>query len=494
MFTLSGTSAGSTETGTWYHGNVGKLFPQKTIFDQVEDAGLEWRNYYNDTPWELFMESIAHSPENLKNLDQFFEDAKTGNLPSYAWINPRSGVNMTTHMGSQDQHPDHDVARGERYIKDIYEALRNSPQWNDTLFVLTYDEHGGFFDHMVPPENIPGPGDNEASYPDTGYNFTKLGIRVPTILVSPYIKKGVVISDPPEEQKPYTDSAYDLTSIMSTARKLLGMPLQNLTGRDGWSATFEHAISLPVPRTDCPIHLPDAPPPTLKAVEEGSLPLNDLQKDIAHVHAHVLSHLEHDSANVLRGMKQKHISQWLQDIYQNHSEQTMEWKWSKAAGKYKIVCKPERSKSFAEKSFVVNSNNSIAPFNTVSTMTLHKGILKKSPYCLDSGITQGGGAGSPVTLSLCYPSRHVGSNRDKDQRWLVEQDATIRSFQNKSLCVTNMDPNLEGSASEHQRVILDVCDGRVEQHWSYHTTPRDGEIPGEFYYGDDTNILGVVKN
>ena len=224
------------------------------------------------------------------------------------------------------------------------------------------------------------------------------------------------------------------------------------------------------------------------------MPLNDLQKDIAHVHAHVLSHHENDGVNVLGDMKQKDISQWFQDMYHNHSEKTLEWKRSKATSKYKIVCKPERSTPFAEKRFIVNSNKSSSPFNTVSTMTLHKGILKKSPYCLDSGISRGGGAGSPVTLSLCYPSRHVDSNRDKDQHWLVEQDATIRSFQNKSLCVTNMDPNLEGSASEHQHVVLDVCDGRVEQHWSYHTTPGDGEIPGEFYYGDDSNILGVVEN
>lgn len=144
MFCLSGTSAGSTETGTWYHNNVGSLFPQRTIFDQVSAAGLEWRNYYNDTPWELFMESIAHSPSNVKNLESFFDDAKNGQLPNYAWINPRSGVNMTTGLGSQDQHPDHDVALGERYIKDIYEALRASPQWNETLFIVTYDEHGMF--------------------------------------------------------------------------------------------------------------------------------------------------------------------------------------------------------------------------------------------------------------------------------------------------------------------------------------------------------------
>lgn len=75
MYTLSGTSMGSTSTGTWYMDKPGFLFPQRTILDQVESAGLEAKNYYNDTPWEMFMESIAHHPERTSTMTQFFEDA-----------------------------------------------------------------------------------------------------------------------------------------------------------------------------------------------------------------------------------------------------------------------------------------------------------------------------------------------------------------------------------------------------------------------------------
>ena len=96
MFALSATSAGSTETGPWYRNQVGQLFPQRTFFDQVEEAGLTWRNYYSDTPWELFMEKIAHSPDNVRPLEELYRDAAQGTLPSYAWVNPRSGINMTT--------------------------------------------------------------------------------------------------------------------------------------------------------------------------------------------------------------------------------------------------------------------------------------------------------------------------------------------------------------------------------------------------------------
>jgi phospholipase C len=165
MFALTGTSAGSTETSCWYHAIPGKLYPQKTIYDQVEEAGLQWRNYFNDTPWELILEKVAHSPHNLHPLDQFYRDAESGDLPAFSWLNPRSGMNITTGVGSNDQHPDHDMSAGEQYYKDVYEALRASPAWEETLFVITYDEHGGFYDHVIPPtQGIPPPGDGEKSY------------------------------------------------------------------------------------------------------------------------------------------------------------------------------------------------------------------------------------------------------------------------------------------------------------------------------------------
>ena len=102
-----------------------------------------------------------------------------------------------------------------------YESLRASPAWNETLFIVTYDEHGGFYDHVTPPHG-PAPGDVEGpSYPDPGYAFTQLGVRIPTLLISPWISRGTVLSAAPQSQRPANDSEYDLTSIMATARKLL---------------------------------------------------------------------------------------------------------------------------------------------------------------------------------------------------------------------------------------------------------------------------------
>ncbi len=115
-----------------------------------------------------------------------------GNLPSFAWINPRSGINVTSMEGSNDHHPDHDLALGEAFYKDIYEALRNSPQWNETVFIITYDEHGGYYDHVPTPLNVPPPGDVIKSYPDEGVLFDRLGIRIPTLIISPWVSKGWV--------------------------------------------------------------------------------------------------------------------------------------------------------------------------------------------------------------------------------------------------------------------------------------------------------------
>ena len=213
MFALSGTSAGDEDTNRWYHDIVGKLYPQKTIFDQVEEQGRQWKLYYNDTPWELILEKVAHSPDNLHPLSQFYEDCEKGTLPAFSWINPRSGINITTGVGSNDQHPDHDISAGEQYYKDIYEAIRASPAWEDTLYIITYDEHGGFYDHVIPPSvNIPPPGDGEVSIPDPHFKFDRLGVRIPTILISPWIKAGTVIGAPgPEATKPAENSEYVLS-------------------------------------------------------------------------------------------------------------------------------------------------------------------------------------------------------------------------------------------------------------------------------------------
>jgi phospholipase C len=480
LYTLSGTSAGDTETGTWYQNKVGQLYPQKTFFDQLADEGLPWKLYFNDTCWELNLASVANNPEHLEPLTKFYEDARTGNLPAYAWINPRSGFNITLLQGSNDQHPDHDVALGEALYKDIYEALRASPQWNETLFIITYDEHGGFYDHVPPPQNgIPAPEDGEVSYPDKDFKFDRLGVRIPTLLISPWIQKGMILGAPPTSSKPTPTSEYTLTSIMATVRKLLDMKSPALTKRDAWSATFEQVFNLTQPRTDCPIHLPPAPAPAANydPVVEMNMPVNDLQKHIMTIHAH-LAGVEYPS----HIKKQGQVSEWLQKHFNIHKERTLHWKKSKAAAvdRYLGLHLTSPANAFVEKTWVINKHQDVS-FYTLATKNVSPAI------CLDYGTTPPK-EGNIVTFSNCYPSPAPLDNRDPAQQWLWHYDSTIRPAADPSLCLAGA--VLDNPAST--KVYLADCSSTSSQkYWAWHGDSDNDYAAGGIVMSEWT--LGILN-
>ena len=107
-----------------------------------------------------------------------------------------------------DQHPPHNVSYGESLIASVYNAVRGGPGWQNTLLIITYDEHGGCYDHVVPPPATPPGGQS----PD-GFDFSSFGVRVPAVIVSPWVPKGSVI-------RPPGDTPFDHTSIIATLRKL----------------------------------------------------------------------------------------------------------------------------------------------------------------------------------------------------------------------------------------------------------------------------------
>jgi phospholipase C len=476
LFFLAATSAGQTETIPWYKDVVGQLYPVKTIFDQVGEAGGSWKYYYADSPWELFIESLAHQPEKCFTMDTFFEDAAQGTLPNFAFINPRMGINMTTLLGSNDMHPDHDVRLSELLYKQIYEALRASPQWEETLFILTFDEHGGFWDHVTPPQPIPAPGgDDQPSYPDT-FGFDRAGIRIPTILASPWLPKGFVISDPPAAQKPADDSIYELTSIMATVRKLLDFMngTEPLTKRDAWAATFEHVFDiLDEPRTDCPMTLPDAVPPATfappangvwdpkdhrapyNAHAEAARPVNHLQEFIMTVNSHLAGvefphHIK----------EQREVSEWAQRHFHVHREKTLRWKESKAPELQNVTVKLADYET-PELSCYWNwyRNDSLVNYQTLVV------TYNDTDYCLDSGA---GTEGAPIGFSFCYPSKYPAGNRDRAQHWIPSPNNGIRWAGNRNLCVTtHYLPDLNGT------ITLERCSDSVEQHFGFM-----GDAPG----------------
>ncbi|GAB1218285.1 hypothetical protein ATERTT37_007539 [Aspergillus terreus] len=214
--------------------------PQVSIFEQLSAANISWINYSNTTdflPDALFYEWTATSGKgdtNVKRIDHFFADAKAGTLPQFSWINPECCDYMSFH-------PPSPIHLGEGWIKSVYEALRGSPQWNETLFILTFDEHGGFADHVSPPEDVP-PGDDLAyteTAPDgknTTFHFDRLGIRVPTVLMSPWVGKGVVQNRPHDQPGEFTH-----TSILKYLAELWNLDI--LTPRVQWSPSFGHLIT-----------------------------------------------------------------------------------------------------------------------------------------------------------------------------------------------------------------------------------------------------------
>ncbi|XP_059450705.1 non-specific phospholipase C1 [Corylus avellana] len=231
-------------------------FPQKTIFDSLDENDLSFGIYYQNIPATLFFKSLRKLKHAIKFHSyslKFKRHAKLGKLPNYSVIEQRYfDVEVSP---ANDDHPSHDMALGQRFVKEVYETLRASPQWNEMALLITYDEHGGFYDHVpTPVSGVPNP--DGIIGPDPFYfRFDRLGVRVPTILVSPWVEKGTVIHEP-EGPTPY--SQYEHSSIPATVKKLFNLESNFLTKRDAWAGTFEKYFRLrDTPRDDCPVTLPE---------------------------------------------------------------------------------------------------------------------------------------------------------------------------------------------------------------------------------------------
>jgi phospholipase C len=227
----------------------GYTFEHGTIYDRLDKANLSWTIYKGDA----FPQSLAISGMNIRALqgrfrdfDDFSADLKNPSYTtSYAFIEPNYGHVLTGDFTcGNSQHPKDDVTRGEGLLKSIYETIRNSPVWNNSLLIITYDEHGGFYDHVPPPQTV-APGDaitdpgNNANH----FDFTQLGVRVPAVIISPLIPKGLIDS-----------TIYDHSSVLATVESIFG--LLPLTERDKQANTLNHLFSLSELRKDTPTTLP----------------------------------------------------------------------------------------------------------------------------------------------------------------------------------------------------------------------------------------------
>jgi phospholipase C len=253
LYVFSATSDGSAANDDV---RLALGYPQRSVFRNIDESiyNRTWGVYFAEAPSAFFLKDTRTEENLLKfhDIRKFYTDVAAGTLPSYSFIEPR--YFEIPDIPANDQHPDHDVGEGDRLMKSLYEALRASPLWTKSLFLITYDEHGGFFDHVGPPTGVPSP-DGKVSHDTTpSFDFTRLGVRVPAIAISPWIKKGTVIHDP------VNGTFYEHSSVVATVRKMLVPDQPFLTKRDAWAQTFEWLVdTVDAVRTDCPTTLPEAP-------------------------------------------------------------------------------------------------------------------------------------------------------------------------------------------------------------------------------------------
>jgi len=197
-------------------------FNWRSIWHSLNDGGVDWAYYYSDLPFVPLFDNLDYDGRVRRVNYDFFDDAAAGALPPVVFVDPNSSLN--------DDHPPHHPMLGQQFLAAIYAALADGPQWNNLLFVITYDEHGGFFDHVSPPT---------AADVRAADGFGQLGFRVPTIVAGPYVKQGHVSSVVRDHSSvlahiagmfdlpPLTDrdaAATDLTELLDLERLAAGRP------------------------------------------------------------------------------------------------------------------------------------------------------------------------------------------------------------------------------------------------------------------------------
>ncbi|KAJ3064146.1 hypothetical protein HDU98_000134 [Podochytrium sp. JEL0797] len=261
--------ASATSNGMSHNDNgefVGGL-PQPSLFKMFADKKLSTKNYYGQIPTGLIFDDfrgmVAEDTLRLRpgfhtgNMAEFRQDCKNGTLPNFSWIDPI--FVQAPGFLADDMHPPHNLARGEALLKEIYESIRASPQWEETALLITFDEHGGFYDHVAPPTNVPCP--DKASADNAEFKFDRLGVRVPTLLISAHTPRGAVYHDPttpaPAKFKNFTPSKYDHGSLVHSMNDMFRLGV-DMNERAQWSGSFAMTFTSKA-RTDCPLVLPNAP-------------------------------------------------------------------------------------------------------------------------------------------------------------------------------------------------------------------------------------------
>jgi phospholipase C len=226
-FACAATSQGHMDDNT-------KTYTSQSIFSLLSKNKINWAIYgYTSSPLtRLNFPDTKNAPNSHFGLFKDFQAAAAaGTLPPYSFLEPSWGAT------GNSQHPNYSVALGEQLIHDVYYALRNGPRWNQTLLIVTYDEHGGCYDHVAPPTNAVPP---DASIGEFGFDFKRFGPRVPTLLVSPLIAAGTVF------RVPAGSMPLDHTSILKTVGTCLARTPRGIDHRDTYAGAV-HTAATTVP-------------------------------------------------------------------------------------------------------------------------------------------------------------------------------------------------------------------------------------------------------
>ena len=205
LFAMSGTSHGRVKMPRGLFQPNLHAYDQPSLFRRLHEAGRSWHVYHGDFPLALLLEDqrSPHAVSNYYGMKWFADHARgpADEFPEFAFIEP-DYLWPTTN----DDHPPHDLRNGQRLIAEVYNAIRaNEALWRSTVLVVTYDEHGGFYDHVPPPAALPPDRHREE------YTFDRLGVRVPALVVSPWL--------PPQ----VCSTTFDHTSLLKSLRWRWGL-------------------------------------------------------------------------------------------------------------------------------------------------------------------------------------------------------------------------------------------------------------------------------
>lgn len=246
LYQLTGTTQIDMPDGFPTRDSERPCLIQTAIFDRVRDAGLTTRYYYHGEPMTGLFRSKRYDDIALQ-IDRFWDDARKGALPNVVFVDPDYTDAAEDNGTSNDYHHKGSVLVAEEFVARVYNALKDSPQWGRMVFVLNFDEHGGFYDHIAPPavqdDTVQA---GSGPFPD----LKRLGFRVPAIAMGPFAPKKIETAGP-----------YEHCSILKMIEWRWG--LEPMTLRDRHAKNFADALDFRTRREAVTLPAFTAPPATL---------------------------------------------------------------------------------------------------------------------------------------------------------------------------------------------------------------------------------------